>query len=171
MAGRGSGGGGGGGGQAAGFVLTSPTLTEGGMFPSALTCAGANTSPQFDWAAGPGGVQSYALVLTDMANNLVHWVVWDIPPATRSLPAMLATTAMLATPAGARQLSTGGGTAYTGPCPSGNLHTYQFDLHAVDAAMLPGVAANATTAQVKAAVMMHSLAKASLSAQSNARRP
>jgi Raf kinase inhibitor-like YbhB/YbcL family protein len=141
------------------------------MFPPELTCAGADTSPELDWTAGSAAAQSYALVLTDMANNLVHWVVWDIPAATRSLPAMLATTAMLATPAGARQLAVNGGMGYTGPCPGGNLHTYQFDLHALDVAMLPGVASNATTTQVKATVMMHSLAKASLSAQSTAKRP
>ncbi len=140
------------------------------MFPAVNTCAGADTSPELDWTAGPATAKAYALVLTDMANNLVHWVLWDIPVATQSLPAMLPNTPMLTTPAGARQVAVQG-TGYTGPCPSGNVHTYQFDLHAVDVAMLPGVAANATSAQVKALVMMHSLGKASLSAMSNAKRP
>jgi phosphatidylethanolamine-binding protein (PEBP) family uncharacterized protein len=83
---------------------------------------------------------------------------------------MLPNTPMLTAPAGARQIAVRG-TGYTGPCPGGNLHTYQFDLHAVDVAMLPGVAANATSAQVKALVMMHSLGKASLSVMSNAKGP
>jgi hypothetical protein len=140
------------------------------MFPPETTCAGVNQSPQLDWTAGPPTAMSYAVMLTDMSNNLRHWMIWDIPAATRSLPAMLATAAMLTVPAGARQVANAG-TAYTGPCPSGNLHTYQFDLHAIDVAMLPGLAANANTAQVSAAIMMHSIAKASLSAQSSARRP
>jgi Raf kinase inhibitor-like YbhB/YbcL family protein len=140
------------------------------MFPAVNTCAGADTSPELDWTAGPATAKAYALVLTDMANNLVHWVLWDIPIATQSLPAMLPNTPMLATPAGARQVAAQG-TGYMGPCPSGNVHTYQLDLHAVDVAMLTGVAANATSAQVKALVMMHSLGKASLSAMSNAKRP
>ena len=150
-------------------MLTSPSLTQGGMFPPELTCAGANRSPELDWAGGPTAM-SYALVLTDTANMLRHWVLWDIPAATRSLPAMLATTPTLTTPAGARQVSASGN-GYTGPCPNGNTHTYLFELHAVDVAMLPGLSATPTTAQAVAAIMMHSLGKASLSAQSNAQRP
>jgi len=157
------------GGGATGFALTSPTLFAGMMFPAENTCAGADVSPAFDWTAGPAATQSYALVLTDMFQGLVHWVLWDIPTATRSLPAMLATTPVLTTPAGARQMPVMG-MGYTGPCPSGTLHTYQFDLHAVDAAMLP-VTAGASTTQLKALVMSHSLAKASLSAPSSAKRP
>jgi Raf kinase inhibitor-like YbhB/YbcL family protein len=160
----------GGGVGAGGFALTSPVLTEGGMFPAANTCAGVDQSPELDWTPGPATAQSYALVLTDMAINLVHWVVWDIPVATRSLPAMLATTAALTTPPGAHQVSASG-TGYMGPCPSGNVHTYVFDLHAVDVATLPAVPAKATSAQLKAMVLMHSLGKASLSAQSNAKGP
>ncbi len=158
------------GGSVGGFALTSPVLTEGGMFPAANTCAGVDQSPELDWTPGPAGAQSYALVLTDMAINLVHWVVWDIPVATRSLPAMLATAATLTTPAGAHQVSASG-TGYMGPCPSGAVHTYVFDLHAVDAATLPAVPAKPTSAQLKALVLMHSLGKASLSGQSNAKRP
>src|SRR5450432_2515970 len=160
----------GGGVGAGGFALTSPVLTEGGMFPAANTCAGVDQSPELDWTPGPATAQSYALVLTDMAINLVHWVVWDIPVATRSLPAMLATAAALTMPAGAHQVSASG-TGYMGPCPSGAVHTYVFDLHAVDAATLPAVPAKPTSAQLKALVLMHSLGKASLSGQSNAKRP
>jgi phosphatidylethanolamine-binding protein (PEBP) family uncharacterized protein len=77
---------------------------------------------------------------------------------------------MLATPAGARQVAVMG-TGYTGHCPNGKVHTYAFDLHAVDAATLPGVPAAVTSTQAKALVLMYSLGKASLSAQSNAKRP
>lgn len=157
------------GGETAGFSLTSPTLTQGAMFPPDNTCAGANVSPAFAWTPGPSTAKSYALVLTDTFQGLVHWVLWDIPVDTRTLPAMLATTPMLTTPAGARQMAVMG-MGYTGPCPSGNLHTYTFDLHAVDVAMLP-VTANATTTQLKALVVSHSLAKATLSAPSSAKRP
>ncbi len=163
-------GGGGSSGGASGFTLTSPVLTEGGVYPAANTCAGADVSPELDWTAGPAAAKSYALVLTDTTINLVHWVVWDIPIATSSLPAMLAATPNLTTPAGAHQIALSG-TGYTGPCPSGNLHVYELDLHAVDVATLPGVPANATTAELKALVTTHSLGKASLSAQSSAKRP
>jgi Raf kinase inhibitor-like YbhB/YbcL family protein len=140
------------------------------MFAADNTCAGVDQSPELDWTAGPATAKSYALVLTDMFQGLVHWVVWDIPVTTHTLAAMLPSTAMLATPAGARQVAVMG-TGYTGPCPSGNVHTYEFDLHAMDVAMLPGVPAGASSTQVKALVLTHSLGKASLSAQSNAKRP
>ena len=152
-----------------GFALTSPSLTQGGMFPAELTCAGANRSPELDWAGGPTAM-SYALVLTDTANMLRHWAVWDIPATTHSLPAMLATTPTLTVPAGAHQASASGN-GYTGPCPSGNTHNYLFELHAIDVATLPGLSATPMAAQAVAAIMMHSLGKASLSAQSNAQRP
>lgn len=162
-------GGAGGGGVTGGFVLTSPSLTQGGMFPAELTCAGANRSPELDWAGGPSAM-SYALVLTDTANMLRHWAVWDIPATTHSLPAMLATTPTLTVPAGAHQASASGN-GYTGPCPNGNTHTYLFELNAVDVATLPGLSATPTAAQAVTAIMMHSLGKASLSAQSNAQKP
>lgn len=97
-------------------------------------------------------------------------MLWNIPAETRSLPAMLATTAMLTTPMGARQVSFSG-SGYQGPCPSGTNHTYEFAVHAVDAAMLPGLSANATTMQANTAVTSHSLGKALLTGISNARRP
>lgn len=158
------------GGGAGVFAVSSPMLQPNAMFAAANTCAGANRSPQLDWSAGPSDTQSYAVVFTDLANELVHWVIWDIPAEARSLPAMLDTSAMPGAPAGARQVAING-KGYTGPCPSGALHTYQFDLHALDVAMLPGVTGSSTSSQVKAAVVTHSIGKTSLSGQSNARRP
>ncbi len=32
-----------------------------------------------------GGAKSFALVLTDVTDNLVHWVIWDIPEGTTAL--------------------------------------------------------------------------------------
>jgi Raf kinase inhibitor-like YbhB/YbcL family protein len=166
----GAGGGTGSGDMPNAFTLTSPSLSEGDAFLPDNTCAGANTSPELDWTAGPAATMSYAMVLTDLSNGFLHWVVWDMPPETRSLPAMLPTTATLTDPAGARQVALSG-TGYTGPCPSGNVHNYQFAIHALDVATLPGLAANPTTTQVTDAVTTHSLAQASLGGTSNARRP
>lgn len=167
---QGSAGASGGGGGAGVFAVSSPMLQPNAMFAAANTCAGENRSPQLDWSAGPNGTQSYAVVFTDLANELVHWVIWDIPAEARGLPAMLDPSAVPGAPAGSRQVAING-KGYTGPCPSGALHTYQFDLHALDVAMLPGVTGSSTSSQVKAAVVTHSIGKTSLSGQSNARRP
>lgn len=140
------------------------------MFPAANTCAGVNQSLELDWTAGPAGTMSYALVMTDTNNSLLHWVIWDIPAATRSLPAMLATTQTLVMPAGAHQVSIAT-YGYAGPCPNGQNHIYRFDLHAIGIDHLGGLPPAPTTAQANTAILAASLGKASLSGQSNARGP
>jgi len=163
----------GGGDAASSMSLTSTAFMEGGMFPAANTCASGamgNNSPELAWTPGPANTQSYAIVLTDQSNMLVHWVIWDIPAATTSLDANLPKTTMLAMPAGAKQNSFSG-TGYTGPCPGGQLHTYQFAVYAIDVAMLPGMSTMSTQNATRAnsmVIMMHQLGKATLTGRSNA---
>lgn len=171
------------------LVLTSPQFTDGQPIPANNTCAGINTSPELDWTAGPAGTQSYALVVTDTSTlmrqggPIIHWVVWDIPPTVRQLPASLPGDPVLTTPVSAKQVdlrtNPEAGTTvngYFGPCPRGNLHSYQFEIHALDVATLPGVTTTSTSADVKAAVVggatsSHSLAHADLTGTSNASPP
>ena len=155
------------------MTLTSPAFTDGMSFPADNTCAGTNVSPELDWTAGPTGTMSYAIILTDMTNNLIHWVIWDIPSTVRSLPAMLAADAMLASPAGARQASYNGTTShgYTGPCPSGSLHTYQFQVHAVSAATLSSLSTTSTTMAARTAILAASLGMGTLTGTSSATKP
>jgi Raf kinase inhibitor-like YbhB/YbcL family protein len=161
--------GGGGDGSTTTIALTSSAFTDGAMIPAVSTCAGANTSPDLSWTAGPAQTMSYAIVLTDMSNQLVHWVLWDIPTATMSLPAALPGTATLTSPAGAKQVHVNGtGNGYYGPCPMGQTHTYQFRVHAVDVATLPTVTTTSSTTTVRDQVMMHSIAHGDLSGTSNA---
>lgn len=178
--GRGGVGGGGAGGMGTGgtgatggsgaFTLTSPVLAEGAMFAAELTCAGANRSPQLNWTAGPAGTMGYAVILTDLTNSFLHWVVWNIPATTYSLPAMLPAGSMLSTPMGARQVALNG-SGYFGPCPNGDTHMYQFAVHALDVATLSGLPASPTPAQANMAVVMRSIGRATLTGTSNARRP
>ena len=143
------------------------------MFPAANTCAGAtNDSLPLAWTAGPTGTLSYAVILTDMNNNLNHYAIWDIPPTTMSLPAALMKVYMPTAPAGAKQVSFMTAVkGYYGPCPSGATHTYQFVVYALDVATLPGVTMTSTPAQVRTQVLMHVLASGSLSGTSNASMP
>jgi Raf kinase inhibitor-like YbhB/YbcL family protein len=146
------------------FALTSSAIMEGGMFPTANTCTGNSMSPPLAWTTGPAARMSYAIVLTDKSNMLRHWVLWDIPADTMSLPANLARTAMLAMPAGAKQVSINNG--YAGPCPpQGMMHTYEFALYAVNVATLPGVSTNSSPMAVETAVIARQLAKTTLTAQ------
>jgi Raf kinase inhibitor-like YbhB/YbcL family protein len=112
---------------------------------------------------------SYAIVLTDKSiNDFRHWVLWDIPAATMSLPPDLPRTATLMIPMSAKQVSIAmdGGHGYAGPCPPSGIHTYEFALYAVDVATLPGVTTNSPPAAVVTALSgMHQLARTTLTAQ------
>lgn len=64
------------------FTLTSPTITDGGAFPLSGACTskgGQNQSPQLVFTNAPAGTQSFAVVLTDMSNALVHCAIYDVP--------------------------------------------------------------------------------------------
>jgi Raf kinase inhibitor-like YbhB/YbcL family protein len=153
------------------MTLTSTVLTDGGMFPDKYTCAGDDTSPDLTWTAGPSGTMSYAMILQDTANMLNHWVMWDIPSSVTALPANLATDAMPAMPAGAKQKAFQGN-GYVGPCPNGMDHLYKFTVYALPVATLSGVMSSSQTSQIAMAVMSaNPLASASLSSHSSAKMP
>ena len=145
------------------FTLTSTGFTEGMAIPVKYACKGANVSPDLTWTMGPPGTQSYAMVLTDKSNNLIHWVIWDIPSATLSLPEGVQNVANPAAPAGAKQVRSYDNTTfgYLGPCPQ-NTHTYEFAVFALDVATLPNVTTNSTRNAVKAEILNHDLASATL---------
>jgi len=136
-------------------MLTSTAFLDGGTIAPRHTCAGMNLSVPLAWTAFPAA-QSYAVTLTDTNNNLLHWILWDLSPATLSLPEGVPNVALPASPAGAKQtLSYDGATyGYLGPCPPAP-HVYRFDLFALDVATLPGVTTASTRAQVKAAMTSH----------------
>jgi Raf kinase inhibitor-like YbhB/YbcL family protein len=164
---------------AGGIVVTSPGFAEGQTIPAVYTCAGADTSPEIDWTAGPSTTQSYAVVVSDLtATQNIHWVVWDLPPTTRSLPATLPGDPTLTSPVTGFQVdlrtNPEAGTTmngYFGPCPRGNLHSYEYAVHAIDVATLPGVTTTSRSADVKTVVLAHSLAQGTLDGTSNANLP
>lgn len=161
----------GGSGGSGAFTLTSSAIMDGGMFPDMNTCAStSDSSPDLEWTAGPSGTMSYALILLDTTNSLNHWVIWDIPSAVTSLPAMLDSAAMLSMPAGAKQKAIQGN-GYFGPCPSGSDHLYKFTVYALPVATLSGAMTSSQTSALAMAVMnANPLGSASLSAHSSASR-
>lgn len=128
------------------MVLTSLTLTNGGRFPAAHTCNGANTSPALSWTAGPPGTQSYAVVMKDLTVPNQHWTLYDIPSTTLAIPAGVPFGYMPGAPAPAGSkhgfvtFSTSS-YGYLGPCPPrpGD-HDYVFTVYALSGATLAGAA-------------------------------
>src|SRR5262249_56401003 len=76
----------------AAFAISSPAFAEGGTIPSKYTCdAGqSNPSPALTWKEAPANTKSFVLIMHDpdapLAGGFTHWVLFDIPPTTMSLP-------------------------------------------------------------------------------------
>jgi len=142
--------------------LKSPAFSQGQAIPSKYTCDGKDVSPPLAWTEIPPATKSFALIADDPdapIGTWVHWVVYNLPPATRQLPEGFPTDARFAD--GTMQGMTDfRRTGYGGPCPPSGTHRYFFQLFALDAvlALRPASAAK----QLKAAMKGHILAEAQL---------
>lgn len=101
----------------------------------AATIGGDNESPELNWVGAPQGTQSFALVLQDLVNDNVHWVLYDIPAETTGLPSSLPTDSPLDEPPGAKQGTFFNNVGYFGSGACGN--TYEFRLYALSVANVP----------------------------------
>lgn len=148
------------------FTLTSTVLTEGASLMAVNTCDGANTSPDFTWTNPPAGTQSFAVVLTDKSNNLVHWVIYDVPAVATGLPANVMKAYAPTNVPGAHQTASyqSTTTGYLGPCPptGQGAHIYEFAAYGLDVATLPGATQTTTRAQAVTAITQHMLGTAKL---------
>ena len=118
--------------------LESPAFAQGGAIPARHTCDGGETSPALRWRDMPAGTQSLALIVDDPdapdpaapQRTWVHWVLYDLPPASDGLPEGVAAAQL---PAGTREgRNDWKRTGYGGPCPPVGRHRYFFRLHALD---------------------------------------
>lgn len=142
--------------------LASSALRSGSV-PASLTCDGANTSPDLSWSAPPASTRSFALILTDPDAPMgifVHWLLYNLPAVTRSLPAAFSTQPQLSD--GTLQGNNDfGNIGYGGPCPPGHSqHRYVFDLYALDAFL--SLPSGASRRQVEEAMKGHILARGRL---------
>jgi hypothetical protein len=74
--------------------LHSSAFQQNGHIPSKYTCEGEDVSPPLSWESVPDGAKSLVLIIDDpdapdpKAPKMVwvHWVVYNIPSDTKSLP-------------------------------------------------------------------------------------
>ena len=110
------------------MTLNSPVFKQNGHIPSKYTCEGEDVSPPLAWEGVPDDAKSLVLIIDDpdapdpKAPKMVwvHWVVYNIPSDTRSLPES------------AGKLNDFKKTAYGGPCPPISRHRYFHKLYALD---------------------------------------
>ena len=140
------------------MTLATTAWVDGGLVPLQYTQAGDEMSPPLAWTAPPDTVKSFVLHVHDVdATNgdgtldTLHWLVWNIPAASRGLPMHVPQGPQLAD--GSRQLSVTG-PYYRGPAApaTGPLHHYVFDLYALDA-MVDVTATGQNSAPTRAAVL------------------
>jgi Raf kinase inhibitor-like YbhB/YbcL family protein len=148
--------------EAMAMGLTSPAFTHGQPIPVKYTCKGEDISPALAWGEPPAGTQSFALIMDDPdapVGTWVHWVLFNIPAAARSLPEAFPSDAAL--PDGSLSgKNSWGRTGYGGPCPPSGTHRYFFKLYALDEML--AINAGADKGELEKAMVGHILASAEL---------
>src|SRR6201987_2596626 len=154
------------------FTLTSSDFTEGSTLANAQVfnefgCKGGNIYPALAWSGAPAGTQSFALLVHDpdapTGSGWWHWVVYNIPAATSSLPAGAGDPKKKLMPSGAVQGRSDYGTVGYGGArpPPGKPHHYNFKLYALKVPKLE-VPEGASAALIGFNVRAQSLGEAQL---------
>ena len=145
------------------FAIRSSAFRPLGEIPEQYTCEGADRAPPLDWRDAPKGTRSFALIVDDPdapdpaapQTTWVHWVLYDLPPDTTSLPENASY------PPGTRQgKNDWRRTGWGGPCPPVGRHRYFFKLHALDETL--GDLKSPTKQQLEKAIEGHVLEKTEL---------
>ena len=147
------------------LTLNSPAFKQNGQIPSKYTCEGEDVSPPFAWDGVPNGAKSLVLIIDDpdapdpKAPQMVwvHWLVYNIPPDTKSLPASVGKMAL--PPGALLGLNDFKKTEYGGPCPPIGRHRYFHKLYALDTTL---DLKSATKSQIERAMQGHVLATVEL---------
>jgi hypothetical protein len=141
------------------LTVTSEAFEANEPIPRKYTREGEDISPPLAWEGAPNGVESYALIVDDpnapRPEPWVHWVVYNIPAKTTSLPEGSAGGAV----EGVNDFDK---TGYGGPMPpqGHGTHHYHFKVYALDTTLdlKPG----ATKGQVLEAMEGHLLEEGEL---------
>lgn len=145
------------------LTMSSPAFEEGSRIPTKYSCQGQDVSPALQWGEPPEGTQSFVLIVDDPdapGGVFTHWVLFNIPSATRQLPEAAPTIPRLAD--GSLQGKNDfGKIGYGGPCPPpGHAHRYQFTIYGLD--QMLDLKTGASRKQVLEAMMGHILGQGRL---------
>ncbi len=156
--------------QAADFIVTSPTITNGGTLIkkhvfNGFGCTGENISPSLKWSNAPAGTKSFAVTVYDpdapTGSGWWHWTVVNIPANVTELKEGTTSKTL---PKGAVEGRTDfGKPGFGGACPpeGDKPHRYIFTVYALKTDKLD-LNAEASGALVGYNVRFATLAKASI---------
>lgn len=161
--------------SAQGFRVSSTDVEQGKTLKSAqvfngMGCTGGNTSPALSWTGAPAGTKSFAVTIYDpdapTGSGWWHWVVYNIPATTTSLPTGAGDASKNLLPAGAMQGNTDfGAPGYGGACPppGDKPHHYFITVYALNVDKID-VPSGASAAYVGFNLHAHEVGKAVLTA-------
>lgn len=144
------------------LTLSSPAFADGALIPATHAQAGRDVSPPLTWSGVPDSTRSFVLIVRDLdalvgdgSEDVLHWMLWNIPAGTTSLPAGVPSAAQLDN--GTRQISISG-PYYRGPAApaSGPPHHYVFELYALDITL--NIAPTAMSAAATREAVMRAMA-------------
>jgi len=137
--------------------ISSPAFVTNGYIPARFSCDGTDINPPLVFDNVPSEAKSLALIVDDPdapVGMWVHWVVWNIDPATREIVEDNV-------PRNAAQgKNDWKRNTYGGPCPPSGVHRYFFKLYALDTRLNLGSGAAKT--DLEKAMHGHILASAEL---------
>jgi Raf kinase inhibitor-like YbhB/YbcL family protein len=149
------------------LILSTSSFTDGGVIPDKYTQTSPSpVSPALSWINTPAGTQSFTLIMHDPdgaprkgSADVLHWMAFNIPATTTSLPEGVATTPTL--PDGTVQpVNSGGHNGFMGPGARNFYHHYTIELYALDTKLSLGP--DATREQVLAAMDGHVIGKSAV---------
>ena len=115
------------------FTLTSPDIAEGQQLGSDFVfqgfgCDGGNVAPTLAWSGAPEGTESFAITVYDpdapTGSGWWHWFAFNIPADITELKS--------GEVAGVQLTNDYGAEGFGGACPPpGEVHRYQFTVHAL----------------------------------------
>jgi Raf kinase inhibitor-like YbhB/YbcL family protein len=137
--------------------LSSPEFSHTKLIPARYTCDGEDVNPPLLIENIPSATKSLALIVDDPdapAGTWVHWVVWNISPATAEIKEH-------SLPSNAQEgMSDFRKRGYGGPCPPSGTHRYFFRLYALDTTLSLGP--NTTKSALESAMKGRILAQTEL---------
>jgi Raf kinase inhibitor-like YbhB/YbcL family protein len=141
------------------MFISSPAFPGDTHVPTAYTCNGENINPPLEFGDIPPQTKSLVLIVEDRdaaPDAWVHWLVFNIPTTTTSVPAGHIPEG------GTEGIANGGTHGYEGPCSKyfSGTHHYFFQLLAIDT--LLDLPATADKKQVVASMQGHIVGSATL---------
>lgn len=141
------------------FTVAVQGFADGGDIPREFTCDGEDLSPAIQWQGEPPETKSFALIMDDPdapAGTWNHWLLWDIPAGTHSLPEGSGQA-----PHGKSGTNDFGRRGYGGPCPpkGRGSHRYFLRMFALNTPTL-GLTQGSKRSALEKALRKHTVAEA-----------